>query len=236
MNPLRRAGRLLVVLALLPTAAASAGPRLLAPQAGAELRAGSLAAVAWEDPPAGAEEWEAFLSLDGGRTYPLRITPHLDLGLRRFTFQVPPLPTHEARLLLRFGDERREVEFEAAQRFAITPGVASWPAGMGIALSRGERPRPLDSGVVVWTEGGRDGGGLREVAAEQEETSFRTVETARLPWIPLVWPPRHRAGLTAPSVPSRTAWTPLSAWLETELRSSPLARPSARLLTGRLNE
>lgn len=48
-----------------------------APRAGAELAAGSLATVAWDGPPRGAEEWEAFLSLDGGRTYRLRITPHL---------------------------------------------------------------------------------------------------------------------------------------------------------------
>jgi hypothetical protein len=50
------------------------------------LTAGSLAAV----------EWEAFLSLDGGRTYPVRITPHLDLSIRRrFHFQVPAFPTRD---------------------------------------------------------------------------------------------------------------------------------------------
>ena len=40
-----------------------------------------------------AEEWEAFLSFDGGATYPVRITPHLDLELRRVRWQVPAIPT-----------------------------------------------------------------------------------------------------------------------------------------------
>ena len=236
MNPLRCAGRLVVPLALLTAATASAAPRLLAPRAGAELRAGSLAAVAWENPPAGVEEWEAFLSLDGGRTYPLRITPHLDLGVRRFTFRVPPLPTRQARLLLRFGDERRELEVEAEPRFSIVPGGAFWPADMGIALSRGERPRPLDAGVVIWTEGDRDGGGLRHVAAKQGGASFRSVERSRLPWIPLVGPPRSADGRIAPAMVSRASEKQLAERLEASSLPSPPVRLSARLLTGRLNE
>ena len=171
----RRTCGLLLPLALLAAgegqAAASAGPRLLAPQAGAELRAGTLAVVAWEDPPREAEEWEAFLSLDGGRTYPLRITPHLALGIRRFAFTVPPFPTREARVLLRFGDERREVGFETPHRFAISLGDTYWTPGLDIALSPGERPRPRDSGVVVWVEGARDGSGLRQRAAAPESSS-----------------------------------------------------------------
>src|SRR3954454_20904729 len=90
-----------------------AAVELLAPQAGATLAAGSEAELAWT-PGAGfsrlpdAEEWEAFLSLDGGATYPVRITPHLDQDLRRVRFRVPDLPAADARILLRFGDERRE--------------------------------------------------------------------------------------------------------------------------------
>src|SRR4051795_4705942 len=62
--------------------------RLVSPQAGATLTAGSTVELEWA-PLAqltqlkDAEEWEAFLSLDGGRTYPIRITPHLDLDLHR---------------------------------------------------------------------------------------------------------------------------------------------------------
>ncbi len=237
----RQPGLLLLAIALLASSArpalASAEPRLLAPQAGAELAAGSLAVVAWEDPPPEAEEWEAFLSLDGGRTYPLRITPHLDIGIHRFAFHVPPFPTRDARVLLRFGDERREEEeVETEARFTIVTSRALPTPSLGLALSRGEKARPRDSGVVVWVEGERDGSGLRQVAAEATDCSLRSVATARLFWLPLLCPSRQRAEWTTPSVPSQILRSPLPVWLEAEVSASPKARPSVRLLTGRLNE
>ena len=66
--------------------------QLVAPRAGAALAAGSTAELEWAPAGpqlAGVEEWEAFLSLDGGETYPVRITPHLDQDLRRVPWQVP---------------------------------------------------------------------------------------------------------------------------------------------------
>jgi hypothetical protein len=197
-----------------------------------------MAFVEWEHehPPPGAVEWEAFLSLDGGRTYPVRITPHLDLSIRRFHFQVPAFPTRDARILLRFGDERREVEVEAPQLFTILPGTASWPADLKITLSRGEKPRPQDPGVAVWIEGARDGSGLREVVAETEICSLGSVEMARLPWLPLLWPSPSRTALAAPTLASQALATPLPGRLETGSAVLPPARPSVRVLTGRLNE
>lgn len=236
----RRTCGLLLPLALLAgvrPALASSGPRLLAPRAGTELRSGTVAAVAWEgDAPPGAVEWEAFLSLDGGLTYPLRITPHLDLGIRRFAFTVPPFPAREARVLLRFGDERREVELETPHRFAISSGATSLPPRLGIALSRGERPRPRDSGVVVWVEGARDGTGLRPMAAAEESSSFHSVAPSRLPWMPLAWPSRQRADRLAPLLPAQIFQAPLSTRAAIEPAASPPLRPSVRLLTGRRNE
>jgi hypothetical protein len=237
MTPRRRLGALLlapVLLAAGARASAAAPFRLLAPAPGDELAAGSLAPVEWQGAPAEAEEWEAFLSLDGGRTYPLRVTPHLDVSIRRFTFRVPPIPTRQARLMLRFGDERRETELETASRFAIVPGTSWWSPDMATALSRGERPRPRDPGVVVWVEGSRDGGGLRQVAAGEQACSVRSVEPARLPWIPLVAPPRDGAGGLAAALPPafRTA-VPVD--LQPEPPSPPV-RTSVRVLTGRRNE
>ena len=242
--PWRPLGLLALLLALLATQArpaSASAPVLTAPRAGAELAAGSLAAVEWEDPPPGAVEWEAFLSLDGGRTYPVRITPHLDLAIRRFHFQVPAFPTRDARILLRFGDERRELEVEAPQRFAIAPGgiapgTTAWPADLKITLSRGEKPRPNEPGVVVWIEGTRDGRGLREVVAEVETCTLGSVEPVRLPWLPLLWPSPNRTGLAAPAVASEALATPLPGRLETGSDILPPVRPSVRVLTGRLNE
>ena len=158
-------------------AAAGEAPavRLVTPQAGATLAAGSTAELEWT-PDArlpGVEEWEAFLSLDGGATYPVRITPHLDQDLRRVRWQVPPIPTPDARLLLRFGDERRETFLELPQRFAIAASPAA-SAAIGRtflfsirAPARGEPALPGDSGVVAWVEGSRRGGSLRQVVAAE---------------------------------------------------------------------
>lgn len=180
---MRRSSRLLVlawlawaVLALSPAGFAwetGVPIRLVAPQAGATLAAGSTAELEWA-PEAGfagvrnVEEWEAFLSLDGGATYPLRITPHLDQDLRRVRFQVPPIPTPDARVLLRFGDERHETAVELPGRFAIagSPDLGSALSFSHRASSAGEPALPGQAGVVAWVEGSRRGGGLRQVVAE----------------------------------------------------------------------
>src|SRR5436305_3006246 len=150
------------VLAATPAAATVRGEpaliRLAAPRAGETLTAGATAELAWtlQEPfkqLEQVEEWEAFLSFDGGATYPVRITPHLDQELRRVRWQVPAIPTADARLLLRFGDERRETYVELPQRFAIAE--APWAAPLfggvgdlaaGRTTRRGEPALPGDAG------------------------------------------------------------------------------------------
>lgn len=158
------------VSAIAETAPAAPPVRLEAPLHGAELQAGSVAALAWE--PLGpfdllpqVQEWEAFLSLDGGAHYPIRITPHLDRDLRRVFWQVPHFPTRDARLLLRFGDEHRETALELQERFAIsgTAPLDLWTVSR--AASPGEPARPGDAGVVLWAQGTRHGGSSRQVIA-----------------------------------------------------------------------
>ena len=168
----------LLALAALPgQAETSAVPpiRLAAPDPGVALEAGGTAELAWEPLAAFAnladvEEWEAFLSLDGGATYPFRLTPHLDQDVRRFRWHVPAVPTDDARLLFRFGDERRETAVELPQRFVIH--AAAVPAPLGDAtfdLARssarlaGESALPGQRGVVAWVEGSRRGSRLRQV-------------------------------------------------------------------------
>jgi hypothetical protein len=166
----------ILAVGLTTSAASAAAPvRLLAPGDGMVLAAGSTASLEWAPLDGlarqeGWEEWEAFLSLDGGATYPVRITPHLDRELRRVTFDVPDLPTRNARLLLRVGDEHRETAFELPERFAIA--MPSLLAGRTIDLPRtawrrGEPARPGEPGVLVWAEGSRHGGQLREVVAAE---------------------------------------------------------------------
>lgn len=184
--------RSLVALALAVCAAAPAAAiqqdsalvRLEAPRAGEVLTGGATAELAWA--PRGPferldhiEEWEAFLSFDGGATYPVRITPHLDRDLQRVRWQVPSIPTQDARLLLRFGDERRETYVELPQRFTIAE--APWaPPVFGeatTAATRGEPALPGRPGVVAWVEGSRRGGSLRPIVAAGSPVLEKTIRT-----------------------------------------------------------
>jgi hypothetical protein len=189
--PRRLLATALLTVGLTASAAPAAGAaelpvRLLAPGDGTMLAAGSTASLEWAPlgglgEPGQWEEWEAFLSLDGGVTYSVRITPHLDRDLRRVTWKVPQLPTRNARLLLRVGDERRETAFELPQRFII----AAAPGMPAIAVSildlprkvwrRGEPARPGEPGVVAWVEGPRRGGQTREVVATEPARAVPSV-------------------------------------------------------------
>lgn len=240
MKPLRPPAVLFVALAALLAAGARptlAYARLVAPAAGVELEAGSLAAVEWEELalPEHTVEWEAFLSVDGGRTYPLRVTPHLDIGIRRFSFRVPNVPTREARLLLRFGDERREVGVETPQRFSIIPGPHFWTAPPRRVLASGEAARAGERGVALWVEGSRDGAGLREVVSAGEPLSATGVEPARSLVLALLWPAADRASLHPPVHVEADPPLPRPARARGEDagRASPVA---VRLLIHRFNE
>jgi hypothetical protein len=221
--------------AVAPAAGLTGRVGLEAPRAGEVLRAGGTAELAWEPREAfalgQAEEWEAFLSFDGGATYPVRITPHLDLKLRRVRWQVPAIATNDARLLLRFGDERRETTVELPQRFAIVE--APWAAPLfglfggdahRVALP-GEPALPGQPGVVAWVEGSRQGGALRAVVAApppELEDAFRT-PAAQSGRAILGSVPRRPTGPRVPAVSATGAEAPLPR------RSQPAAGGTAGL-------
>lgn len=237
----RRLG--LVVLGLLAFVAGrplSASPaRLTAPGDGAVLTSGSLAEVAWEEValPAHAEEWEAFLSLDGGRSYPLRITPHLDLGLRRFWFEVPPYPSRDARILLRFGDEgAQESEIEAPHRFAIALGDLPILLPRLPAYGLGESARPGEAGVVAWVEGDRTGHGLRQVVGGGTAAALASVEPSGTFGFGFAAPRTPRPSVAPPTsmpLPSRAKPTVRAA---RSAHASDAPGTSVRLLISRFNE
>jgi len=162
-----RLNRTLLALALLAFGSfARAEPlRLVAPADGTTLRGGSVAELRWSagELPAHAEEWEAFLSVNGGGYYAFRVTPHLDIDLQSFTFVVPNVDTREARILIRAGDEERETHFESSGSFSIVRDPRAdallpppLELGHGEAAREGERP------VLSWTEGPRNGVGVTQ--------------------------------------------------------------------------
>lgn len=100
-----------LALAALPAAAGGSGrPTLLVPGSGQTLRAGSEVTIQWtaDLTPCARQflgEQEINLSVDGGRTFPYRITPRLTYADRSFVWRVPNLPTEQAILDLRYGCE-----------------------------------------------------------------------------------------------------------------------------------
>ncbi|MEA2329512.1 MAG: hypothetical protein QOE68_4471 [Thermoanaerobaculia bacterium] len=139
--------------------------RVVAPANGATLRGGSFAELRWTSAhlPAGAEEWEAFLSVDGGKYYAFRVTPHLDIHLRSFTFVVPNVDTRNARILIRTGDEVHELHFESGDSFSIirdTKAEESLPRVL--KSGRGEAARDGEPAVTAWAAGERDGSGITQ--------------------------------------------------------------------------
>jgi hypothetical protein len=180
---------LLAVTAVIGAAAhASEGPlraQLVSPAPAATLTAGSTATITWDaaDIPGNFDEWEAFLSLDSGRTYPLRITPHLDLAIRTFTWTVPNLPGSEGSILLRFGDEREEQRVAYRERFRITGSLSvarPWSASVR-AGTHGEAAVPDDEGVVAWVDGPRNGSSITQVAVQDEALSAKPELVASAP-------------------------------------------------------
>jgi len=65
---------------------------------------------------------EVLLSLDGGRTFPLRVTREMSEGRHQLKWKVPNLPTTAARLALRVGTEDEgEVIRDVSAEFTILP-------------------------------------------------------------------------------------------------------------------
>jgi hypothetical protein len=242
---MRRWARALAIVSaatIVPAAAvaATAVPvRLLQPTFGTVLEPGSIVSLEWAAAgalPSGAEEWEAFLSLDGGRSWSYRITPHLDLDIRRFAWRVPNAPARDARILLRFGDERREVSVELPLRLRIAGRPLPAIDFTASSFRRGEAARPGAAGVSGWVEGSRRGAGLRRVDVFVPRAAVQV--GFRPGWLALLEPgvlPRAAVSLHS-SAPIRAGPAPRSA--ERYGSDPPAARRSRDLLllSRRLNE
>jgi hypothetical protein len=163
---LRRVLLLLIVASPLAARAEVLSIRLERPATGATLTGGSTATIAWSAASLDSEveEWEAFLSVDGGRYYGARITPHLDVSVREFRWTVPNVSSREARVLLRFGNEENERIVELPVSLTIE-AAAETRVSTAAVTATGEPARPGDPGVAVWAESDRHGAHLNLVTA-----------------------------------------------------------------------
>ena len=168
MSRMRRLRLLLAAVAAVCAMPLFAEPlRLAAPRAGETLHGGGFATIAWSADalPPQSEEWEAFLSIDGGKYYAFRITPHLDLDIQRFDFVVPNVDTRNARILIRAGDEKRETLFEIPDRFTIVRDASAEVQVPQASAARAEAARDGDPAVVAWAEGDRAGSNVTQRAS-----------------------------------------------------------------------
>ena len=92
--------------------AALAAPGFLRPAAGDRLESGTVVELLWnlDAVPSDAQESELVLSLDGGRTFPIRLTADFDSATRKILWRVPALPTDQARLALRAGNDEEPAQ------------------------------------------------------------------------------------------------------------------------------
>jgi hypothetical protein len=103
----------------------------ITPVAGQVVHPGEVVKVSWTStlPNMGNDlywcEIEVLLSLDGGRTYSVWISPYLDAKAKSFYWTVPNTPTRQAVLDIRFGCEGYYPESPAPQlrsMFTIADG------------------------------------------------------------------------------------------------------------------
>lgn len=147
----------------------------------------------------GVHEWEAFLSFDGGRSWPVRATPHLDISVSSFRFAIPLVPSDDVRIMLRFGDERREVGYILPMVLTskLADGVWTPPIQAEPVLGPGEAARPGDPGVVLWVEGARDGRQVVTRSCSLRPVAAAASAAARILLPPVVAPPDDRVRVGA---------------------------------------
>lgn len=212
---------LLAVAALLATTApvSARSARWARPLRHERLIPGQTLEVGWPEGsvPENAEEMELILSLDGGRTFPVRVTGEISPDAARFEWTVPSIPTDRARLALRVGDEDGESEAIRAvsDEFTIAPDSARPPEDL-LAL-RGEwRTRDaleLPSGDGVPASSLAGGSAIRSAIREEPEGTLPrsgAVRVCSYASRPTPAPPPDRPTPIAPTLPPpSSAPTPL---------------------------
>ncbi|HQR44440.1 MAG TPA: hypothetical protein PLB02_02795 [Thermoanaerobaculia bacterium] len=157
-SPLRHAASLLAFVAGTAGAASLPGPAPLD-----RIPAGRVEIVALEPARSGVKERELVLSLDGGKSFPVRLTGEIGPADRAARWRVPALPTEHAVLALREGDDGAEEEIVAASaEFVILPSPGApveelrlrdgeWTTREADAGQRGLPPPSFgDSGPERW--------------------------------------------------------------------------------------
>jgi hypothetical protein len=166
-----------------------------------EVGSGTTLEIEIGETPRDVEEFELLLSLDDGRTWPVRASRDLEAGERVIRWRVPNLPAASARLRLRFERGGREIEGPASAAFRIAGGdgpqelrtfhEGNWWEGFE-SLPVGSRSEMNPGGVPVLSSGSATGafeaagpGTLLEGPRESRSTPDRNVDGSPHPYRPL---------------------------------------------------
>jgi hypothetical protein len=119
------AGAVPLAIAILAVSLVCAGPATAVapaepgtPRLASTVHAGDCVVIRWDHLP-GVDELEILLSVDGGRTYPLRVSPQLEGHETKHSWRVPNLGVSGARLRLRVHRGGHEVELAPSAPFDI---------------------------------------------------------------------------------------------------------------------
>jgi hypothetical protein len=174
---------------LVAAAGLAQSARFLEPPAGERLEPGSIVRVSWtlgSLTERDFDEMELVLSLDGGQSFPLRVTRDVSTAAESLLWRVPRLPSAHARLGLRTGSgERKETE-----TIRIVGGEFTILAGTGDPLEeirrvRGEwRTREAAGGANDLPERSLSG------APEEVRAAFPSERAAEVPGSPASTPER----------------------------------------------
>jgi hypothetical protein len=110
------AALLLAALATRALAAEHQNPLVALPR---QVHAGQQIELEWRGLPREVEELEILLSVDDGRTFPIRVSPELEAREGRYLWRVPNLAAAAARLRVRANLDGEESEYEPTEPFAI---------------------------------------------------------------------------------------------------------------------
>ena len=106
------------------------------------VRTGETAEIRWTLPGPDVDELEILMSLDGGRRFPLRVSPEIEAATCRFLWHVPRGLSGQARLRVRYNLRGRETLGEPTAVFTI------------LAVAPGESPSPLVHEGEWWAGAG----------------------------------------------------------------------------------
>jgi len=99
--------------------AVAAGEPVIALSSGLVLHAGERLEIRWSVSETSVDELEILLSIDGGRSFPLRVSPELDARAGRYVWRVPKLSSADARMRLRYHRDGREIDGASSAPFTL---------------------------------------------------------------------------------------------------------------------